>query len=170
MNAQQIKEILLSFSDDEKSKVLSRFFKTSKGAYGEGDCFIGVPVPIIRSIAKRYRKEVSLSEVEVLLDESIHECRMLGLLLMKLRFFEQSENQTRQAMFDSQIVQKSATSSSESPNIRHSCIDSSNNTSTSDKETTFLYRFAIDRIIGTRNSDETISFPISPFTCFKKST
>ena len=73
MNAQQIKEILLSFSDAEKSKVLSRFFKTGKGAYGEGDCFIGVPVPIIRSIAKRYRKEVSLSEAEVLLDESIHE-------------------------------------------------------------------------------------------------
>ena len=103
MNAQQIKEILLSFSDDEKSKVLSRFFKTSKGAYGEGDCFIGVPVPIIRSIAKRYRKEVSLSEAEVLLDESIHECRMLGLLLM-VALFEQSDNQTEKAIFDSYLL------------------------------------------------------------------
>ena len=103
MNAQQIKEILLSFSDDEKSKVLSRFFKTSKGAYGEGDCFIGVPVPIIRSIAKRYRKEVSLSEAEVLLDESIHECRMLGLLLM-VALFEQSDNQTKKAIFDSYLL------------------------------------------------------------------
>ena len=103
MNAQQIKEILLSFSADEKSKVLSRFFKTSKGAYGEGDCFIGVPVPIIRSIAKRYRKEVSLSEAEVLLDESIHECRMLGLLLM-VALFEQSDNQTKKAIFDSYLL------------------------------------------------------------------
>ena len=57
MDAQQIKEVLLSFSDAEKSKVLSGFFKTSKGTYGEGDGFIGVPVPVIRSIVKRYKME-----------------------------------------------------------------------------------------------------------------
>ena len=35
--AKEIRESLLVFADPEKASVLQGFFKTAKGAYGEGD-------------------------------------------------------------------------------------------------------------------------------------
>lgn len=43
---------------------LSRFFKTGKGQYGEGDLFLGIKVPVTRSIVKECWKNVSFSELE----------------------------------------------------------------------------------------------------------
>ena len=52
--AKEIRESLLVFADPEKASVLQGFFKTAKGAYGEGDKFVGIPVPKTRSVAKQY--------------------------------------------------------------------------------------------------------------------
>ena len=44
-------EKLEEFADNDKAKILSRFFKTGPGEYGEGDIFIGVTVPAVRKVA-----------------------------------------------------------------------------------------------------------------------
>ena len=46
---------------------LSRFFKTGKGQYGEGDLFLGIKVPTTRAIAKKYYNEISLCEIQELI-------------------------------------------------------------------------------------------------------
>ena len=48
---QSILDELISLSSPEKAEILSRFFKTGKGQYGEGDKLLGIPVPMIRSVA-----------------------------------------------------------------------------------------------------------------------
>ena len=50
----QIKKELNSLKNPEKIQVYSWFFKTGKGQYGEGDIFLGLSMPQIRAIAKKY--------------------------------------------------------------------------------------------------------------------
>lgn len=75
--AKEIRESLLVFADPEKASVLQGFFKTEKGAYGEGDKFVGIPVPKTRSVAKQY-VYVAPEDVLPLLSDAVHECRLTG--------------------------------------------------------------------------------------------
>ncbi len=72
-------------ADKERSANLSRFFKTQKGEYGEGDIFLGITLPIQRSLAAKY-KALSLQEVEKLLQSKIHEHRLIALFILRLQY------------------------------------------------------------------------------------
>jgi 3-methyladenine DNA glycosylase AlkD len=60
---------------------LSRFFKTGAGEYGAGDVFIGVRVPQVRQVAGQFT-DISLAEIEALLDSPIHEVRLCAAVIM----------------------------------------------------------------------------------------
>lgn len=77
----KIYNALVARSDEEKKIVLPRFFKTSKGQYGEGDMFIGVTVPNIREVAKEF-KDVNFNVIEDLIHSPWHEMRMCALLIL----------------------------------------------------------------------------------------
>ena len=79
--AADIEKAIRAAADPKKVKVLSGFFKTDKGKYGEGDIFIGIPVPITRSIVKQYL-DTPLDQLEILLHNPVHELRMAALLCM----------------------------------------------------------------------------------------
>lgn len=79
-----LKELKLK-KNTEQAKVLSRFFKTGKGQYGEGDIFWGIKVPVTRDIVKKF-KETSLEDVQILLDSKVHEHRLAGLLILVEKF------------------------------------------------------------------------------------
>lgn len=72
---------LVSLSSNEKISILSGFFKTGPGEYGENDKFIGVIVPNIRKVAKKYL-DLSLLDIQALMNSPWHEMRMCGLLVM----------------------------------------------------------------------------------------
>jgi len=63
----------------------SRFFKTDKGEYGEGDKFLGIRVPVVRKHAKKYRG-APLSVVRKLLNSEFHEERLLAAIMLVERF------------------------------------------------------------------------------------
>ena len=80
-----LKKELKAEADPEKAKILQRFFKTGPGQYGEGDVFLGVTVPKIRKIAKKYHN-LGLANTIKLLHSKIHEERAAGLRLMIDKF------------------------------------------------------------------------------------
>lgn len=57
------------------------------GGYGEGDVLYGVPVPVLRRIAKKYRS-VSLRICEQLLQHPLHEARYTALVLLDGKFLK----------------------------------------------------------------------------------
>jgi len=69
----------------EKKDLFMNFFKTGPGQYGEGDIFIGVTVPDMRSVAKIYSQS-SLKEIDILLQSEIHEDRLLGLTILVIQY------------------------------------------------------------------------------------
>ena len=76
---------LQSVASTEKAAHLNRFFKTGPGEYGEGDSFLGIPVPLTRNIAKA-NLETPLEELQILLHSPWHEARLCALLILVERF------------------------------------------------------------------------------------
>lgn len=86
-------------ANPEKAKFLSRFFKTGKGEYAEGDILIGVTVPITRSIIKKYAPLLTLKETETLLRSKIHEERLAALLILVSKY-KRGDNITKEAIYN----------------------------------------------------------------------
>jgi 3-methyladenine DNA glycosylase AlkD len=97
-NLIQIKEDLSHLSNPEKAKKLSGFFKTGKGQYGEGDIFLGIPVPEQRKVAKKYNT-IDLSDLQELLSSKIHEHRLTALLIL-ISQYRKSDNSGKEKIFN----------------------------------------------------------------------
>ncbi len=94
---------ILALANVEKSKILSQFFKTGKGEYGEGDIFIGVTVPNNRTVARRYM-HLPPTLLISLLQEPIHELRLAALLCMVEQYKSKKTTESRrQEIFDTYI-------------------------------------------------------------------
>jgi 3-methyladenine DNA glycosylase AlkD len=65
----------------ERAAHSQRFFKTGPGQYGEGDRFLGLTVPEMRALARKYR---SLSDADALalLASPWHEDRLVALIML----------------------------------------------------------------------------------------
>lgn len=62
---------LKPYENEEKKKVLSQFFKTGKGEYGEGDVMVGISVPDNRRVARTAALS-DLSVIEEMLSHEVH--------------------------------------------------------------------------------------------------
>lgn len=79
--AESIVQTLAKRGCEETARSLHRFFKTGKGAYGEGDAFRGISVPDLRAMLPLFTA-VPIEEVRKVLDSPWHEDRLFGLLLL----------------------------------------------------------------------------------------
>jgi 3-methyladenine DNA glycosylase AlkD len=101
--ATEIQQELEKYSDPAKQEFLPNFFKTGKGQYGEGDLFLGITVPDVRLVAKKYKDE-PLETMAELLQSPWHDCRLCALLMLVARFHKSDEKE-RGVIYDFYLSQ-----------------------------------------------------------------
>lgn len=94
MSLSALRQQLRDQSSAKRAVSALRFFKTGPGEYGEGDRFLGLTVPQVRSMLPQ-ANELTEAEVLKLLHSKWHEERLLALLILVRRFEKapQSEKQ-----------------------------------------------------------------------------
>jgi 3-methyladenine DNA glycosylase AlkD len=85
MGLSELKTALKANANNEQAKILQRFFKTGPGGYGEGDIFLGIKIPVLRSIAKQHL-DLTLIELQDLIVSPVHEERMSALMILVTNF------------------------------------------------------------------------------------
>lgn len=73
---------ILAKQDPAQVEGLSRFFKTGKGQYGEGDQFLGIKVPVTREVVKQCWQTTSFDDLEACIVSEYHEMRLAALLTL----------------------------------------------------------------------------------------
>ena len=87
----KIKEEFRKLSNPEHAALMQRYFKTRKGEYGEGDIFLGLRVPEVRKLTKKY-KNISIEETSGFLKSKFHEERLFALIALVEFFKKENEN------------------------------------------------------------------------------
>ncbi len=98
MSLEELRQTIKKSANPAQAKILSRFFKTGKGEYGEGDKFLGIKVPISRSIAKQF-KDLTLTELQALLNSLIHEERLIALFIL-IEHFKKADEHIKKIIFN----------------------------------------------------------------------
>jgi len=102
MSASQVLQEIKSLANNGRAFDLQRFFQTAPGQYGEGDIFLGLVVPQVRSIAKEF-KNLPLKEVEILTRSKYHEARLCGLIILTLQYKSLKLRKDKKKIFDSYL-------------------------------------------------------------------
>ena len=61
---------LTNLGNEKDKEILKRYFKTGKGEYSYKDKFLGIKMPVLRKLSKKY-KDISLFDIEKLLKINI---------------------------------------------------------------------------------------------------
>lgn len=91
---------ILSKQDPTQVAGLSRFFKTGKGEYSEGDKFLGIKVPTTREVVKQCWKTTTFEELETCIRSEYHEMRLAALLCLVQIFKHNKVQLSKQRCID----------------------------------------------------------------------
>ncbi|WP_353826301.1 DNA alkylation repair protein [Agromyces sp. SYSU T0242] len=80
-----VRSALADVADPARAAGSVRFFKTGPGGYAEGDVFLGVTMPQVREVARRYA-DLPLAGAGELLSSAVHEVRLCALVILVSRF------------------------------------------------------------------------------------
>jgi 3-methyladenine DNA glycosylase AlkD len=98
MSFSEVRKEIRGLGDPKKAQILQRFFKTGPGEYGEGDRFLGIMVPKIRAVVKKFRN-LDFGSLHTFLESPFHEERLFALLVLVLRF-QRGSMEERKKIYD----------------------------------------------------------------------
>jgi hypothetical protein len=90
---------LKSLANAKVAAQRSSFFKTGKGEYGYGDQFLGIEVPKLRIVAKKYQ-DLSQADMKKLAGSKLHEDRFVALAILVAQYKKAKQSSTQKDLFD----------------------------------------------------------------------
>ena len=100
----KLRSKIKTLADKEVAETMQWFFKTGKGDYGEGDIFVGLKVPLQRKLAREF-KDLSLAEIGELLNSSIHEERLISLIIL-IDKYQKTDEKGKKLIFNFYLKQR----------------------------------------------------------------
>lgn len=98
--ANEILMALEKYARPDDAADVGKFFKAYEGGYSEGDEFLAIKVPCVRIVAKTYAN-LSLEEIEEVLESPFHEMRLLAVIVMTNQAkAKRTTEEQRKALFD----------------------------------------------------------------------
>ena len=96
--ADAVRSELRALANPAKARILSGFFKTGRGEYGEGDRFLGVVMPQLRKVVKAHWRAPE-GEIVRLLRSEYHEERMAALLML-VEQYRRGDESRKKAIYE----------------------------------------------------------------------
>lgn len=97
---------LTALRDPTQAAFFQRFFKCGPGQYGEGDQFLGLSVPQVRSVLAAYRT-LPVADCVTLLQSPYNEARLLALLILVAQYQrKRALEPERQAVYDAYMANR----------------------------------------------------------------
>ncbi|MBQ9474434.1 MAG: DNA alkylation repair protein [Bacteroidales bacterium] len=121
MSNSKLYDAMLALRDDRQAQTLSRFFKTGKGEYGEGDRFLGIKVPVTRGVVKELWRSTTRDELLECLTSPWHELRLAALLTLIEQYRHSRDEEYRSGCIE--LYLDAAHGRLPSPNPRLSYVD-----------------------------------------------
>ena len=90
---------LKSLANAKVAAQRSSFFKTGKGEYGYGDQFLGIEVPKLRIVAKKYQ-DLSQADIKKLAGSNLHEDRFVALAILVAQYKKAKQSSNQKDLFD----------------------------------------------------------------------
>lgn len=90
-----IQEELQTLSSPVKAAFYPRYFQAGPGQYAEGDLFLGVTVPYIRLIAKKYSGGIDVETITAMLCNPYHEIRLCALIMLLDKYKREKSEELR---------------------------------------------------------------------------
>jgi len=90
---------LAKLADPKVAERSRSFFKTNKGEYGYGDIFIGIKMPVLRELAKKY-VDLSFTDIKKLIKSKIHEERLVALLILVYKFKKTKDESEKDKIYE----------------------------------------------------------------------
>lgn len=87
----QLVRDLAALADPIRAAGVAKYFKSGVGEYGEGDKFLGIPVPVQRKVSLQYRA-LSLPDLALLLASPTHEHRLAALEILVAQYERGAES------------------------------------------------------------------------------
>jgi 3-methyladenine DNA glycosylase AlkD len=90
----------MKMANPRKAGDFSRFFKCGPGQYGEGDMFLGINLPSQREIVRKYYRDITFDDLDLLVHSEFHEFRMTGFLVLTYKMDKAKTDEARKPIVD----------------------------------------------------------------------